>query len=208
MRLKAYILVADPAWIETSVLSYYDLVEEIIVSYDENRRGWTGAPVPVDECLARLKAIDGQGKMRYCPGDYGNFHDRPMDGETYQRQCCIGEARKNADWVLQLDTDEILPNPERLIEMLEYAENQDIPAVEWPMRVFFQRLADGRFLEVCESRTLGHYEYPGPVAVRPNVRLSGARRTDAKFIRAVVTGDRYSLQVERPPEANEIRIEC
>lgn len=206
MRLSAYILAADPAWIEASVLSYYDFVQEIIVSYDQNSKGWTGAPVPVEECLSRLRAIDHDQKMRFCPGDYGHFHDAPMNGETYQRQCSIA-ATSGADWVLQIDTDEILPKPSRLVEMLEYAERQDIPAVEWPMRVFFQRLGDGRFLEVCQSEADGHYEYPGPIAVRPGVKLIGARRTDGKFVRGVVAGDRYSLQVKRPPEPNEHRFE-
>ena len=205
MRLKAYILTADPAWTEASVLSYYDLVEEIIVSYDQSSTGWTGAPVPVDECLARLRAIDADKKMRFCPGDYGRFRSEPMKGETHQRQCALAEAA-DADWVLQLDTDEILPDPARLVRMLEYAERNDIPAVEWPMRVFFQRLPDGRFLEVCQSPSAGHYEYPGPIAVRPNVKFIGGRRTDGKFIRVVVNGDHYSLQVARPAEPNEHRV--
>ena len=51
MHLTAYVLAADPAWVGISVLSYYDLVEEMVISYDENGKGWTGAPIPVDECI-------------------------------------------------------------------------------------------------------------------------------------------------------------
>jgi hypothetical protein len=206
VRLKAYILVADPAWIEQSVLSYYDAVEEIIVSYDKESRGWTGAPVAVDECLRRLRAIDRAGKMRFFPGIYHSPERDPMASETYQRQCAINQAGGDADWILQLDTDEMLLNPDRVAELLEYAAGKNIPAVEWPMRVFFQRLSDGRFLEVCESRSDGHFEYPAPIAVRPGTRLAFARRTGGPFLRAIVNGDR-SLQASRPPEPNEHRID-
>jgi len=207
MKLTAYILAADPAWIEQSVRSYYDVVDEIIVSYDRNRLGWTGTPVPVDECLDRLQAIDSDKKLRLVPGDYTRSDGRPMDGETYQRQCALEEAGKAADWVLQLDTDEILPNPSRLIELLELAGRKNISAVEWPMRVFFQRLADGRFLEICRRDSACHYEYPAPVAVRPGVRFTSARHIEGKFLRAAVNGDRRSLQVARQLESNEERID-
>ena len=207
MRLKAYVLAADPAWIEEGVLSYYDAVEEIIVSYDQNHRGWTGAPINVDECLRRLAAIDRDKKMRLCPGDFVRHDNQPLMGETHQRQCAIAEAGKDADWILQLDTDEALPKPTRLIELLEHADREGIPAVEWPMRVFFQRLRDGRFLEVCQRKTGGHYEYPGPVAIKPGTQLASARRTGGPFIRAVVKGDRQSLQVSRPNEPGESRLE-
>jgi len=206
MRLKAYILAADPAWIEDGVLSYYDAVEEIVVSYDGNHRGWTGVPINVEECLRRLKAIDRDGKMRFCPGDFVCPEIPPLVGETRQRQAAIAAAG-DADWILQLDTDELLPNPARLVELLEQAGRQGIPAVEWPMRVFFQRLPDGRFLEVCRRTGGGHYEYPGPIAIRPGTTLAMARHTGGPFLRAVVQGDTQSLQVSRPTEPGEQRLE-
>ena len=46
MRLTAYILAADPAWIEASIQSYYDIVEQIVVCYDRDRLGWTGPRSP------------------------------------------------------------------------------------------------------------------------------------------------------------------
>jgi hypothetical protein len=205
MRLKAYILLADPAWIEHSILSYYDAVDEIVVSYDKESRGWTGRPVIVDECLRRLKAIDRDGKMRYFPGDYYSPKRDAMQSDTYQRQCALDQAGTDADWILQLDTDEVLPDVGKFIESLEYAAERGIPAVEWPMRVFFQRLPDGRFLEICESQVDGHFEYPGPIAVRPGTKLASARRTAGPYVRAVVEGDR-SLQTNRPAEANEHRV--
>src|SRR5438128_525348 len=102
MRLKAYILAADPAWIEKSVQSYYDIVDELLVSYDTNKRGWTGAPIPVDECLERLRAMDRDNKIRFYPGEYARLDRTPMENETYQRQCAITAIGRQTDWILQL----------------------------------------------------------------------------------------------------------
>ena len=52
MRINAYVLLADPAWLELSVRSYYPIVERIYASYDLNRKSWSGDPIPVDDCLA------------------------------------------------------------------------------------------------------------------------------------------------------------
>ena len=183
---------------------YYDVVEEIVVSYDKDSRGWTGAPLAVDECLRRAKAVDRDGKMRFFAGDYYSPDRNAMESDTYQRQCALDQAGE-ADWVFQLDTDEVLPKPAKFIEALNYADAKGIPAVEWPMRVFFQRLPDGRFLEICQSAEAGHFEYPGPIAVKPGTKLDSARRTAGRYVRVVVEGD-SSLQASRPPEANEHRI--
>ena len=207
MRINAYILAADPAWIEASVLSYYDIVNEIIVSYDEKKTSWTGTPIAVDECLIHLRAIDRDDKMRFCPGLYARLEFKPMVNETYQRQCALDEARTGADWVLQIDTDEVLPNPQAILKMLFYAEQQDIPAVEWPMRVLFHTLQDGRFLEVCAADGSDRFEYPGPIAVRPGAVLTDARRAQGPFLRPVVAGDRHSLQVRQTMSEGEHRVE-
>jgi hypothetical protein len=208
MRIKAYLLAADPTWIEASVLSYYSIVSEIVVSYDSKHMGWTGAPIPVSDCLKRLREIDREGKLRFVGGDYARPGGDPMEGETHQRQQALEEAGRDTDWVLQLDTDEVLPNPATLIATLREAERRGLEAVEWPMRVLFRHLPDGRFLEVCARGGADRFEYPGPVAVRPGVRLLHARRADTRFIRAVALGDRSSLQIQGKPEKDEIRLEC
>lgn len=207
MRLHAYILAADPAWVERSVLAYYGLVEQIVVSYDRSGRGWTGSPVPVQETLERLAAIDTDGKMRRVGGDFADLAGTAIESDTAQRQAALAEAEPGADWVLQIDTDEVLPRPERLLDLLAHARERRLEAVEWPMRVLFRSLRGGRFLEVCESDGRDSFEYPGPIAVRPGVRLVDARRADAAFLRPVVRGDDRSLQVTRPLEEREARAE-
>ena len=206
MRLSAYILAADPAWIEASVLSYYDMVNKIIVSYDENSRSWTGTPIPVEECLSRLRAIDRDNKMVYSPGHYARLDHLPMENDTHQRQCALDEAGEDADWVLQLDTDEVLPDSEIFQRMIDVCESSGHTALEWPMRVLFRRTFSGRYLEVCGPDGNPRYEYPGPAAIRARGRLRDARRCIGPFARAVFPGDVASLQIACPLEAGETRL--
>jgi len=205
LRLKAYILAADSTWISASVLSYYDLVEEIIVSYDGRSRGWTGAPIPVEECLVRLRALDPGGKMRFCPGDYFRPGHTPMENDAFQRRCALAAAGAGADWVLQIDSDEVLPNKQALLKAMQYAEENGIPAVEWPMRVLFRQLAGSQFLEVCAENGEDHFEYPGPIVVRPDAVPVDARRTSGPFLRPVIAGDHSSLQLRQGVAPGEVR---
>ncbi len=208
MRIKAYVLAADPAWIEHSVLSYYDIVDEIVVTYDQNFRGFTGVAIPVEECLERLMAIDRDKKMRLLGGDFcRDSEHEPMAREVYQRQTAMADIGDTADWILQIDTDEVVPNPSRLVSMLKYATDLGFTSIEWPMRLIFQNLPDGRFLEVCQTDGAGHFEYPGPIALRPGAQPAHGRRAHGSFLRATVSGDQQSLQISRPNEDGEERVE-
>lgn len=178
MKINAYILAADPAWIEASVLSYYDVVDRIVVSYDENGRGWTGVPIDVEQCLWRLKAIDKDRKFDYRPGSYGRqeFFDQPMVNETYQRQCALNEASVGARWVLQLDTDEIVGGVCKFLDALSKAEELQKAAMNYPS-IWLYTHAFGRwYLEVCQRGWRRMAGYPGPLAVRAGSNLSHARR--------------------------------
>lgn len=205
MNLNAYILAADPTWIEASVRAYYPLVRRIIVSYDEQGRGWTGAPVHVEQCLDRLRRIDPERKMVFAPGQFFRPDHTPMENDTHQRQAALNAAADGADWVLSLDTDEVLPNPAALLRALNRAGELQVGAVEWPMRVLYQKTRAGHYLEVCAADGSDRFDYPGPIATRPGERLVDARRTSGGFLRPTVSGDCQSLQIRQPPAAGEIR---
>lgn len=195
MRISAYVLAADPTWLNQSVEQYYDIVEKIVVSYDETARGWTGAPVQTAECLARLRALDSSGKLVFAPGDYGSQRLPPMIAETFQRAAALRLAGSNVDWVLQIDSDEFLPDPNALLAMLELAAELSCVGVEWPMRVLYRK-HKAHVYEVAEPQGLPHFEYPGPIAVRPWAVLTEARRIEGKVLRPAVLGD-TSLQIRR-----------
>ncbi len=202
-------LAADPTWLARSIGGYYDFVDRIVVSYDEQGRGWSGRQVSSEECLSQLKALDLDRKLVLAPGSYGTTFRKsdPIEGETRQRNAARSEAGVGADWVLQIDTDEYLPSFAALASILDLAGEKKLPAVDWPMRVLYRRLRDGRFLEVANADGSIHTEYPGLVAVRPDVELTHCRRAEVPFLRPVVVGDRASLEVSRPPGEKETRIE-
>lgn len=204
-RINAYVLAADPTWLERSVGSYYSHVDKIIVSYDRSGRGWTGAFIPVDECIGRLKAIDGDRKMHFVGGDFSAPVRDPMENDTLQRNRALGLAGEGADWVLQIDTDEWLPCCDVLIAAISRAEELGLPAIEWPMRVLYRRLGNGSFLEVCGQDQSDHFEYIAPIAVHAGTRLVHSRRTGGSFLRAVVRGDTRSIQLLRPFAPAEFR---
>lgn len=183
MRLKAYILAADPAWIEASVLSYYDIVEEIVVSYDQDGLGWTGVPIAVDVCLERLRAIDKDSKMRYVPGHYARLDYQPMENETFQRQCALDAASEGADWVLQLDTDEIIADKNAFLSSVESAAQQEYTAVDYPARWLYCSIGKDRYLEWCNRFWKLSAGYPGPLAVRAGTTLRHARQCDSSLFR-------------------------
>lgn len=207
MRVNAYILAADPTWLRASVAAYYPHVEKLVVSYDANRRGWTGAPIRVEQCLAVLRSLDVERKIEWAPGDFASSSTDFLAAETRQRRAALRLAAAGADWVLQIDTDEILPEWAALLKALEIGAERGLPAIEWPMRVLYRRLSGGRFLEVATSANTTHFEYPGPIAVRAGVELVDCRRADCDYLRPLVIGDRCSLQVQRPPDSGEYRVE-
>lgn len=203
-RLGAYVLAADPTWLRSSLQRYYDELDILVVVASESGRGWTGAPVRAHECVEIVQQIDRRGIAEIVRGEWTDRAD-PMAADTAQRQAAIDAIGDRVDWILQLDTDEILPDLRALREVLVQAESKGVGAVEWPMRVLFRKRRDGRFLEIVAPSGAPRFEYPGPIAVRPGVALREARRTTGSFIRPVVTNDSESLQISRPPEPGELR---
>ena len=181
MKINAYILAADPAWIEGSVLSYYSLVERIVVSYDENGFGWTGAPLDIEQCLTRLRAIDRDGKLDFRPGHYARreCYQRPMENDTYQRQRALEQAGNDADWVLQLDTDEVIASSAVFVDCLRQADRLGRTALNYPALWMYCQAFDAWYLEWCNRGWRRAPGYPGPVAVKAGSRLTLARRVES-----------------------------
>jgi hypothetical protein len=182
MRLGAYVLAGDPAWIEDSVGSYYDLVDHIVVAFDKNNLSWSGSPLPVEESLERLRAIDRDGKLIELPGSYSDPARPALELDTEQRQVALDRAGDGVDWVVQLDTDEILTAPQRFLHCLERADAVGADGLDYPLRYFYQKAGD-RYLELGSRFWGPRANYPGPVAVRPGTTLTLCRQTRASLYR-------------------------
>lgn len=202
--LGAYLLPGDPIWLRSSVARYYDQLDDLVILVPEDGRGWMGGPIPVAECLTAIEDIDTRGIARQVTGRWTDSTN-PMSADTAQRQAGIN-ALKGVDWVLQIDNDEVLPDIAALLAAAASAP-VDVVGIEWPMRVIYRALQDGRWLLVTGLSGRPVFEYPGSVLVRRGTRLCDARRPcEGPVQRVVVDGDTESLQVRQPRAADERRI--
>jgi hypothetical protein len=146
--------------------------------------------------------VDVDRKVRLLGGSYYRPGSTPMENDTNQRQHALAAAGERADWVVELDTDEVMPDAKGFVQRLagipvEYG------ACFWPMRVMFKQLDATRFLEVATRFRRPFAEYPGPIACRPNVRLTLARRTDARLWVVGMRDGLWDRLSRRQPEAND-----
>ncbi|MEP7763056.1 hypothetical protein [Sanguibacter sp. 25GB23B1] len=185
MRINAYVLAGDPAWTAESVESYYPFVDRLVVSYDEENLSWSGHELEVPEALRRLEACDPGGKIVPLPGRWSAPDRFALDRETEQRQCALDAASEGADWVVQLDTDEVLGSPERFLMSLKRADAEGFDALHYPSRWWYQRAGAGSDRVLERRRRFGgvRAEYPGAIAVRAGTRLSHCRQADVPHLR-------------------------
>lgn len=204
-RIGAYILAADPTWLRSSLERYYDHLDVLVISASRSNRGWTGRRILADECVAIALALDTRKIASVISGEWQDI-DHPMNADTRQRQDALAAMADRVNWVLQIDSDEILPDFEALRSALDRADALGLDVVDWPMQVLFRRVR-GHYLRVVANNGQSKYEYPGPIAVRPSLVLVEARRVQGPFLRPVVIGDRELTEVTRPRSSGEVRLE-
>lgn len=203
-RLGAYVLPGDPIWLAESLSQYYPLLDDLVIPVPEDGLGWTGVPIPVDECLTVIRRVDARRIAREIRGRWV-CPEQPIRADTAQRQAALDALGGSVDWVVQLDSDEFLPRPQLLEESIGRAEALNLDAVELPMRVLFRRTRSHVF-EIVGASGNPHHEYPGSVLVRPTVRLSNARQVEGPFLRLGAQEARDSIQLSRPAEDSEVRV--
>lgn len=175
--MSAYVLLGDPAWIEASIMSYYPYVTKIIATYDCRGRSFTGLQLDVDDCIKRIKAIDYESKVMFIAGNFSSeeFHDNPMMGENQQRKVGLEVASQYGDWVLQLDTDEIVSNWDRFAIALDYASSENFDSLYHPSIYIYQLITSKYALESCRrwwGRQAGFQDHCAYVLVLTYIGLA------------------------------------
>lgn len=182
-RINAYVLVADPSYLRESLEAYYPYVDRILLSYDRTSTSWTGTPLPVAQCLEIIAELDVDGKCVHAPGDFARTEHPPLVNDTFQRQAALDAASDGADWVLQLDTDEVMLRPDVFFDMLERADRAGAGGLDFPARWLYTRTGRGRYLEVTRRLWQSAASFPGPLAVRAGTVLRHARQADVELFR-------------------------
>jgi hypothetical protein len=204
MRIGAYVLPGDPVWMRSSLIRYYDLLDDLVVLVPRSGKGWRGTRLPVAECLGIVAAVDVRRIARYVEGEWYDPAE-PLRAETAQRRDGVEALRDSVDWVIQIDNDEVLPESRQLLRYMVMAEEAGCVQVDWPLRVLYRRRGKNLFLEVCGERGETVSEF-APVAVRAEASLVETRRAEGGILRVVIDGDDRSLLVRREPAENEVRV--
>lgn len=110
MKLSFYTPIAyDYQYAFSSILSYYDIADEIILAIDKDRISWANKPYTFDNDVfwSWIKNNDRCHKIKVVED---NFHckSNPTENDTYERNyissLCTG-------YIIGIDSDEILLNP-------------------------------------------------------------------------------------------------
>ncbi|MEY2420243.1 MAG: hypothetical protein QOI95_310 [Acidimicrobiaceae bacterium] len=183
MRLAAYVLLGDPSWLVPSIRSYYDHVDQIVASYDQDFHSWSGLDMGPEMrgCIRLLQENDPAGKVTLLPGPFSCPGEHPQLGETRQRQASLVAAADFGEWVVQLDTDEIAHQPERIVVEIKAADRDGCAGLEYPARWIYTHISRNWFLEAATRRMSIWSAIPGPVAVRAGTTLRRARQVEVKM---------------------------
>ena len=167
-----------------SVRAYYEVVDRIVVSYDRDGKSWSGEPRRLTSASPSSAAVDlvVEGLV-HLTQTFSNPTASPFDCETRQRQSSLDAAGKEAEWVLQLDTDEVIPRMEPFMEMLRRADAAGAIGLHFPSRWLYARAGSGTYLEFCSRWWRAAAGYPGPLAVRRGTRLTLARQCEGTLFR-------------------------
>jgi hypothetical protein len=99
----------DAEMLPSSIRTYYDYVDEIILGLDKDRISWNQLPFSFDETKLwkELKLLDTKNKISIIEE---NFHPSgvPMENDNYERNYLKSFCTN--DWVFSFDADEQLVN--------------------------------------------------------------------------------------------------
>lgn len=206
-RLGAYVLTGDPTWLRSSLRRHYDQLSDLVLLVPTDGLGWAGRPIPVADCVAAVREIDTRGIARVIEGRWSNPTD-PLAADSAQRRAGVEALRDTVDWVVQLDNDEVIPDVTKVIDLIPVADEVGADVIEWPMRCLYRRLRGEHFLEVCAADGAARHDYPGPVLIRSSASPTLSRRVEGHLLRATVSGDARSAELQRPPGPDETRVPC
>jgi hypothetical protein len=153
-----------------------------------SRRAWTGADLSAEISRGRelIEALDLDGKVEWLERDFVPEDRDPSRGETYQRQASLDVASEGADWVIQLDSDEVVPDLDYFVAQVLAADRDGADGLEYSGRWLHTHVRGRWFTETSTRRMKFWDGVPGPVAVRVGTRLHFHRMIEGRSRRVTV----------------------
>jgi hypothetical protein len=98
-----------------TISTYYRIADEIILGIDSDRISWSHKKYEFNEELFRdsIKKIDVENKIKIVQDNF-HFNNAPAANDTYERNY-LSTKCKEGSWILQIDSDECLLNPDDFI---------------------------------------------------------------------------------------------
>ena len=115
----------DWEFLQLSLPPIYDHVEEICLSVDAGHKSWNGNTFSFDDdgFNELVKKLDNKHKIQVLREPFFSPERTPIENENYQRRR-MAEVLGKADWTIQIDTDEIIIDPETFFSELEKYQGQ------------------------------------------------------------------------------------
>jgi hypothetical protein len=131
MKLSFYTPIAyDYKYAFASILSYYQIADEIILAIDKEHISWANKKYAFDTeyFLSRLQKIDIDQKITLFEE---NFHlYEPLKNDTYERNR-ISMICKKDNYIVGIDSDEILLNSQEFYEWMNTNNPQEDICCHW-----------------------------------------------------------------------------
>ncbi len=130
--LSFVVLVAyDYKYLPPVIKSLYSIADEIFLGLDRDRISFAGNPFNFNtaEFQSMIRELDPDGKIRVVEEDFHSGSD-PMDSETRERNYLSQFCRKG-NWIIQIDSDEILLNPEEFKAWIDAGNGSGLILAHW-----------------------------------------------------------------------------
>ena len=125
----------DADLLPSSIRSYYDYVDEIVLGLDKDRKTWSKDDFSFDEdkLFSTLKTIDVNDKILIEEQSFSTNSDASIKNDNYERNYLKDQC--SHDWIFSFDADEVLLNPKdffyKFCPLAERYKNQVDLCMSW-----------------------------------------------------------------------------
>jgi len=132
MNLSFYTPIAyDYRYSFATVLSYYEIADEIILAIDKDRISWSRHLYDFnsDIFFEKINSIDIDKKIKIFEENF-HIYEKPIKNDTYERNL-ISDVCKKGNYIIGIDSDEILLNPKEFIDWINFSKPEIDISCHW-----------------------------------------------------------------------------